>query len=56
MGVEMGMIRKQFPIVVKERRPGGGRIIINTGTYDRDRDRVLPSGAQIENYLKNPVV
>ena len=56
MGVTMGMVRKQFSIVVKERRPGGGRIIINTGTYDRDRDRVLPSGAQIENYLKNPVV
>lgn len=34
----------------------GGKIRINTASVDRDRDRVFPSGAQIGNYMKNPVV
>ena len=50
------MIRKQFDIVVKEKRPDGGQIRISTGAVDRDKDRVLPSGARIDNYMKNPVV
>ena len=41
---------------IMEARDNGGRIVINTDAFDRDRDRVLPSGAQIENYMKNPVV
>jgi uncharacterized protein len=45
------MIRKQFQ-VEKE----GEWLTINTGTVDRDRDRVLPSGAVLENYMANPVV
>jgi len=45
------MIRKQFT-VEKE----GEWLTINTGTVDRDRDRVLPSGAVLDNYLANPVV
>ena len=45
-----------FPIEVKEKRADGGRIVINTGSVDRDRDRVKPSGANIANYMKNPVV
>lgn len=50
------MLRKQFDITVKEQRENGGRILINTAAVDRDRDRVMPLGARIENYLKNPVV
>lgn len=34
----------------------GGKIRINTASIDRDRDRVFPDGAQIGNYMKNPVV
>jgi len=50
------MLRKTFDIVVKEKRKDGGRILINTAGLDRDRDRVLPSGARVENYERNPVV
>ncbi len=37
-----GMIRKTFEIKVLEKRKDGGRIAINTGSVDRDRDRVFP--------------
>lgn len=50
------LMRKQFAIVVKEMRPNGGQILISTGAVDRDRDRVLPHGGRIDNYMKNPVV
>jgi len=50
------MIRKAFDIEVTERRKDGGRIVINTDVLDRDRDRVFPSGARVDNYLANPVV
>jgi HK97 family phage prohead protease len=33
-----------------------GRIRITTPSLDRDRDRVLPMGGQLEAYMKNPVV
>lgn len=52
----MSTIRKTFDIEIKEKRENGGRIVISTGAVDRDRDRVIPEGAVIENYLKNPVV
>lgn len=47
---------KTFDIKVIDRRKDGGRIVISTGAVDRDKDRVFPTGAKIENYLKNPVV
>jgi len=47
---------KTFEIKVVDRRKDGGRIIISTGGVDRDRDRVMPRGARLDNYLKNPVV
>ncbi len=47
---------KQFNIEVAERRKDGGTIVINTGSLDRDHDRVMPGGARTENYFKNPVV
>lgn len=47
---------KQFGITVKEARDDGGRIAINTLSVDRDRDRVMPSGALIQSYMSNPVV
>lgn len=50
------MIRKELEIEVQEKRANGGRILINTGVVDRDKDRVLPTGAQIDNYMRNPVV
>lgn len=45
------MINKTFEIQKED-----GWIVVNTGTVDRDRDRVLPSGADLSNYLKNPLV
>jgi len=50
---------KQYKIVdieVKDHRKDGGRIVISTGSVDRDKDRVFPQGAKVENFLKNPVV
>lgn len=44
-------IRKQFDITRK-----GDEIIVNTGAFDREKDRVFPSGARLENYMKNPVM
>ena len=50
------MIHKTLPIKIEQRTKDGGRITISTSDLDRDRDRVIPGGARIENYLKNPVV
>lgn len=50
------MKHKQVPLEIEESTPAGGRIVISTGALDRQQDRVLPSGARIENYMKNPVV
>jgi hypothetical protein len=50
------MIRKTVPITIEKKDENGGRIIISTGDLDRDKDRVLPHGAQIADYLRNPVV
>jgi len=49
-------IRKQFDIVVRELRENGGQILINTAATDRTQDRVLPDGARLDNYMRNPVV
>ena len=43
-------------IEVIEKQDDSGTITISTGSVDRDRDRVIPSGADVSNYLKNPVV
>jgi hypothetical protein len=48
--------QKTFDIKVLDRKKDGGRIIISTGAVDRDKDRVFPQGAKIENYMRNPVV
>lgn len=50
------LIRKLCEVKVLEKRKDGGRIIINTASADRDRDRVMPSGAAVEDYLRNPIV
>lgn len=52
----MSTLYKLFDIKTIEKRENGGRIRINTAGFDRDRDRVFPRGAKLENYLKNPVV
>lgn len=49
-------ITKTFSIETLEHRKDGGRIVISTPSVDRDRDRVMPGGAQIDNYMRNPVV
>lgn len=49
-------INKTFAIEVVEQRKDGGRILINTASLDRDRDRVMPNGARIVDYLNNPIV
>ena len=33
-----------------------GRMIATTPAADRDKDRVLPMGAQLDNFVKNPVL
>jgi len=50
------MKRKQLSVEIEESSAAGGRIRISTGALDRQLDRVIPSGAQIDNYMKNPVV
>jgi hypothetical protein len=40
------MIRKTVSIQIEEKNENGGRIVISTGDLDRDKDRVLPHGAQ----------
>jgi len=55
-GEQMTPMHKTYEIKVLEQRKDGGRIVINTASIDRDRDRVLPNGARIENYSRNPVV
>jgi len=52
----MPTIHKTFEIQVLSGSDQGGRILINTGAVDRDRDRVMPSGMKVENYTRNPVV
>jgi len=50
------MMRKNVQIEVQEKRKDGGRILISTSVIDRDHDRVMPLGADITNYMKNPIV
>jgi HK97 family phage prohead protease len=50
------MRRKNVDIELVNQNANGGRIVINTGAVDRDRDRVLPQGVKLDNYMKNPVV
>ncbi len=47
---------KSFYADVVEKTGTGGRILITTNACDRDRDRVMPHGVKLDNYLKNPVV
>ena len=47
---------KTFTAEIQQKDDAGGRIIISTAGCDRDRDRVMPRGAVLDNYLKNPVV
>jgi HK97 family phage prohead protease len=50
------MKRKNVDVELVDQNANGGRIVINTGAVDRDRDRVLPQGVKLDNYMKNPVV
>lgn len=45
-----------YPIDVAFHSADGGCITINTGSVDRQRDRVFPRGARLDNYMINPVV
>lgn len=56
MDVTKNILHKQFEIKVLEKRKDGGRIAINTSSLDRDRDRVMPAGARVDDYMRNPVV
>jgi hypothetical protein len=47
---------KTVPIQILKTDENGGRIVISTGDVDRDKDRVIPAGARIDDYMKNPVV
>ncbi len=46
------MLHKTFEIKAAE----DGRMIASTPDVDRDKDRVLPNGAKLENFIKNPVL
>jgi len=50
------MNHKTLSIEIVKQDDTGGEITINTASVDRDRDRVMPAGANLESYLKNPVV
>ena len=50
------IVRRDFDVKILEQRANGGRILINTGAIDRQRDRVFPMGARLDNYQKNPIV
>lgn len=50
------MKHKTLDFQVLEKADNGGRILISNASFDRDADRVFPLGAQIDSYLKNPVV
>lgn len=52
----MTIAQKTVDIEITQRRKDGGDIVISTGRPDRDRDRVLPRGGRLDNYLRNPVV
>ena len=52
----MTIQHKTFTAELVSKSDAGGRIVISTAGCDRDRDRVMPRGAVLENYLKNPVV
>jgi hypothetical protein len=52
----MQIVRREYTVKLLERRENGGRILINTGAVDRQRDRVFPMGARLDNYQKNPIV
>lgn len=47
------MLHKTFEIKAAE---NGGRMIASTPDVDRDKDRVMPNGAKLENFIKNPVL
>ena len=47
---------KTFAAEIQQKGDAGGRIVISTAGCDRDHDRVMPHGAVLDNYLKNPVV
>lgn len=50
------MKHKTLAIEVVEKNENGGQITISTAAVDRDRDRVMPLGANLDNYKANPVV
>jgi hypothetical protein len=52
----MDKILKTLDFQVLEKADNGGRILISNAAFDRDSDRVFPTGAQLDNYLRNPVV
>lgn len=56
MPEEQKRYTKSFDVKVLDKSADGGRIIISTGIVDRDRDRVMPLGGKIDDYLRNPVV
>ena len=47
---------KTFDFEVEQATADGGRIIITTGSLDRQNDRVVATGAKIAQYMQNPVV
>ena len=44
------------PMTIRKNADGQDEILITTPNYDRRNDRVIPSGAKLDNYLKNPVI
>lgn len=49
-------IRRTLGLEIEEKQDDGGRIRISSIAVDRDKDRVIPAGARVDNYMRNPVV
>lgn len=52
----MTIQHKTFAAELVSKGEAGGRIMISTAGADRERDRIMPRGAVVDNYIKNPVV
>ncbi len=52
----MDIIRKEFQVTVKAIDEFTYEATINTAIKDRAGDIVIPQGAQIENFMRNPVI
>lgn len=56
MKTDTNIMHQIVPMTIRKNADGQDEILITTPNYDRGNDRVIPSGAKLDNYLKNPVI